>query len=164
MAPRLAKLAMTASLALFAFLVAFSNVTDYAANWPFVEHVLSMDTTFKDPAVMYRAVDAPWLWTAGYWLIIAGEALTCVLFALAAWRLYRALEAPAVIFNRAKGVIHLAAAAGFLVWFTGFMAVGGEWFEMWQSQTWNGQEPAFRFYVTILLVTLYVIQPDGELA
>jgi predicted small integral membrane protein len=42
------------------------------------------------------------------------------------------------------------------------MAIGGEWFLMWQSETWNGQEAAFRFYVTILLVLLYVIQPDGE--
>lgn len=59
--------------------------------------------------------------------------------------------------------MHLAATAGFLVWFVGFMAVGGEWFGMWQSATWNGQEPAFRFYVTMLLVLIYVIQPDGEL-
>ena len=60
-------------------------------------------------------------------------------------------------------MVHLAAAAGFLVWFTGFMAIGGEWFLMWQSETWNGQDAAFRFYATILLVTLYVIQPDSEL-
>jgi len=31
---------------------------------------------------------------------------------------------------------------------------------MWQSPTWNGQEPAFRFYVTILLVLLYVTRPE----
>ena len=34
---------------------------------------------------------------------------------------------------------------------------------MWQSETWNGQEPAFRFYVTILLVLLYVTRDDAEL-
>ena len=69
-----------------------------------------------------------------------------------------------MIFNRSKALVHLAALAGFLVWFLGFMVVGGEWFLMWQSETWNGQEPAFRFYVTILLVLIYVNQPDGELA
>ena len=51
MAPRLAKVAMTLSLAAFALLVAFTNVTDYGGNWPFVQHVLSMDTTFRSPAV-----------------------------------------------------------------------------------------------------------------
>ena len=50
------------------------------------------------------------------------------------------------------------------MWFFGFMAVGGEWFSMWQSPTWNGQEAAFRFYMTILAVLIFVNQPDGELS
>ena len=35
---------------------------------------------------------------------------------------------------------------------------------MWQSSTWNGQEAAFRFYMTILAVLIFVTQPDGELS
>jgi Predicted small integral membrane protein (DUF2165) len=50
------------------------------------------------------------------------------------------------------------------VWFFGFMVVGGEWFSMWQSAMWNGQEAAFRFYMTILAVLIFVNQPDGELS
>lgn len=53
---------------------------------------------------------------------------------------------------------------GFLVWFFGFMVIGGEWFGMWQSSTWNGQEAAFKFYMTMLAVLIYVNQPDRELA
>jgi predicted small integral membrane protein len=34
---------------------------------------------------------------------------------------------------------------------------------MWQSKTWNGQEPAFRFYMTLLAVAILVNQPDSEL-
>jgi predicted small integral membrane protein len=26
----------------------------------------------------------------------------------------------------------------------GFITIGGEWFAMWQSKTWNGLDPAFR--------------------
>ncbi len=33
---------------------------------------------------------------------------------------------------------------------------------MWESQTWNGQEPAFRFYVVVLAVLLFVNQPDHD--
>lgn len=157
---RWAKIVMVASLALFAGLVAFSNITDYAANRPFVQHVLSMDTTFRDPAVMYRAIETPWLWTAGYWAIIAGETLTAAAFALAAARLFAARTAPSATFNAAKAPVHVAATLGFLVWFVGFLAIGGEWFQMWQSPTWNGQEPAFRFYISILAVLIYVNQPD----
>lgn len=157
---RLSKTAMTGCLAVFAFLVVFTNVTDYAGNAPFVHHVLSMDTTFRDPAVAYRAIDVPWLQTMGYLAIIVGEAATCVLFVIATVAMFAARNAPPRDFQRAKAFVHLGALAGFLVWFLGFMAIGGEWFLMWQSATWNGQEAAFRFYVTILLVLLYVAQPE----
>lgn len=164
MPARLAKTGMVLCLAVFAFLVAFTNVTDYGGNAPFVSHVLSMDTTFRSPATAYRAIDVPWVWTAAYWAIIAGEALTCLLFTAGGVRMLAALAGPAAAFEEAKGPVHLAALAGFLVWFLGFMAIGGEWFQMWQSETWNGQEPAFRFYATILLVLIYVVQPDREFA
>lgn len=52
---------------------------------------------------------------------------------------------------------------GFALWFIGFMAIGGEWFTMWQSAIWNGQTAAFQFYVTILGVGIYVfLDTDGE--
>jgi hypothetical protein len=54
----------------------------------------------------------------------------------------------------------VAAGLGFLVWFFGFMVIGGEWFQMWQSPLWNGQQAAFRFYLTILAV---LILWDGRL-
>src|SRR3954470_9088318 len=81
---RLAKIAMAASLALFAFLVALGNITDYGANFAFVQHVLSMDTIFPGNALRWRAVTDPTLWHAAYWLIILGEALTCAAFAIGA--------------------------------------------------------------------------------
>jgi hypothetical protein len=34
---------------------------------------------------------------------------------------------------------------------------------MWQSPNWNGQRAAFRFYETMLVVLVYVAQPDHEL-
>ncbi len=68
------------------------------------------------------------------------------------------------MFNQGKGLVVAAGLLAFLVWFFGFMVVAGEWFAMWQSQTWNGQEPAFRFYVTALAVLIFVCLPDGDLA
>jgi predicted small integral membrane protein len=160
MIARSAKIIMCLCLAAFAGLCAADNVWDYGANFAFVRHVLSMDTTFHDPLIMGRAVTAPALWHAGYWLIIAGEALTSVLFALGAWAMWQARHAPAGTFQRAKHWSIAAALIGFLVWFFGFMVVGGEWFAMWQSRIWNGQEGAFRFYLTILAVLIFVNQRD----
>ena len=162
MIARYAKIAMVLSLGVMALLIAFTNVTDYGGNYPFVSHVMSMDTTFLSPGVKYRAITDPRLWALAYWLIIAGEALTAGLFLWTGARMTAARMGSAVAFQQAKGLVHLAAAAGFLVWFLGFMAIGGEWFLMWQSEQWNGQQPAFRFYMTILAVLIYVNEADTE--
>jgi predicted small integral membrane protein len=161
---RLAKLVMVASLAGFAFLVTFGNISDYGTNSGFVRHVLSMDTIFPDSDLRYRAITQPAVWHAAYVAIIAAEGTTCVLLAAGAVAMLRSLRAEAVVFERAKRFVILGATMAFLIWFTGFMVVGGEWFAMWQSKMWNGQESAFRFYMTALAVLLYVSQPDKDLA
>ena len=163
LAARLTKVVMVASLALFALAVTFGNIVDYGANLEFVRHVLSMDSTFGDPSVTGRAVTAPRLWHLAYRAIIAGEGLTCLAFAVAAAQLARHLRSDAARFRRAKRFVFVGAVLGFLVWFVGFMVVGGEWFAMWQSKQWNGQEAAFRFYMTLLGVLVFVNQDDPEL-
>jgi predicted small integral membrane protein len=160
---RIAKVVMVGSLAVFAFIVAFDNVTDYDTNFEFVRHVLSMDTTFPDNALLYRRITSTVLWNLGYWLIILGEALTSLSLALAAIVLMRRLRSRAAEFDRAKRFVFIGSAIGFVVWFFGFMVVAGEWFAMWESRSWNGQEAAFRFYMTILAVLIFVNQPDGDL-
>ena len=160
---RVAKLVMVASLAAFALLVAFDNLTDYDTNFAFVGHVLSMDGTPPEGALAYRRLTAPALWHAAYALIILGEGLTGLGFAFAAVALTRRLRSAAACFNRAKRLVFAAAAIGFLVWFLGFMVVGGEWFQMWRSQAWNGQQAAFRFCLSILGVLIFVSHSDGEL-
>lgn len=160
---RIAKIAMVGSLAVFALLVAFDNLFDYGTNFAFVRHVLSMDTTPPGNALLYRRVTAPALWDAAYGLIILGEGLTGLALGLAAFALLRRLRAPAARFNQGKRLVFVGVGLGFLVWFFGFMVVGGEWFQMWRSAAWNGQAAAFRFYMTLLAVLIFVNQPDGEL-
>jgi predicted small integral membrane protein len=160
---RLAKIVMCLVLGAFGLLVAFNNVTDYATNYVFVQHVLSMDTTLPDSGLKYRAISSPLLWQMAYAAIIATEALMGVLFMAGAAALWRARLASGDTFNHAKGYAIAAATLAFLVWFFGFMVVGGEWFAMWESQTWNGQEAAFRFYMAALAVLIFVNQADADL-
>jgi predicted small integral membrane protein len=164
MAARVAKLLMVASLAAFAFIVTFDNITDYGTNFAFVRHVLSMDTTFPGNSLLYRAITAPLAWHTAYILIIATEGLTCAALVAGAVALLRNLRAGAEQFERAKRFTVIGVTLAFLLWFFGFMVVGGEWFAMWQSKIWNGQESAFRFYITALAVLLFVKQLDTELA
>jgi len=121
-------------------------------------------TTFLKPNLVARAaLPIPMLWTAGFWLIVIGEGTTAVLFALGTFELFRARNFTARDFHDAKRFVFAAAGCAFLIWFVGFITVGGEWFAMWQSQVWNGQAAAFRFIASILLVLTFVAQPDAEL-
>ena len=160
---RLAKIAMVAAIALFATVVAFGNITDYGTNLAFVQHVLSMDTIFERSTIHYRAITSPTLQSLAYAVIIATEALTAVLCWIGAYALFAALRADARAFNRAKTFAVLGLTLGFLLWQVGFMTIGGEWFGMWQSKTWNGVPDAFRFVVVIVTVLIFVVLPDGEI-
>src|ERR1700724_1914778 len=161
---RLAKIAMIAALAAFAFIVAYDNIVDYDSNYEFVRHVLSMDTTFPNNALMGRAITDKRIWTIAYAAIIAVEALTCLLLSVGALALLTRLKAPAGRFNRAKVLAVAGLTVGFGLWFFGFLVVAGEYFAMWQSQTWNGQEAAFRITMVMLGVLIFVTLPDRDTA
>lgn len=159
---RLSKAILLAAIALTASLVAFNNLTDYQTNWAFVTHVLSMDTIFKRSAIHGRAITDPAIQALCYWLIIAAEAATAVLCWIGAFALLRATRAPAPIFGRAKTWGIAGLTMGFITWQVGFMTIGGEWFAMWQSATWNGEQSAFRFYMTIIAVLIYISLPESS--
>jgi predicted small integral membrane protein len=72
------------------------------------------------------------------------------------------LRAPAEVFNRSKVWAVAGLAVGFGLWFFGFMVIAGEYFAMWQSKIWNGQDAAFRIATVILGVLVFVSLPDGE--
>lgn len=162
LAVRVAKIVLIAALAAFAFVVTYDNIADYNSNYEFVRHVLSMDTTFPNNALMHRAITDPRLWTAAYIIIIATEALTSLLLIVGALALLALINAPAAAFNRAKVWAVAGLTVGIVLWFFGFLVVAGEYFAMWQSKTWNGQEAAFRITAVLLGVLIFLCLPDRD--
>jgi len=77
-------------------------------------------------------------------------------------RLAQELRAPAAVFNHAKKLAIAALTLSLLMWLVAFLTVGGEWFLMWQSKAWNGQDAAFRMFTVIGLVLLLVAKPDAD--
>jgi predicted small integral membrane protein len=155
---RLCRTALVATVALFFTLVAFGNITDYGSNWLFVQHVMSMDTTFPDSTLRWRAIASPFLQSLVYWLIIAWEAIAAIVLWAGVIRLLAARSTAA--FARAKVPAVLGLTMGFILYAVGFVDVGGEWFAMWQSQTWNGQAKAFQFLTMISAVMIILLLPD----
>jgi predicted small integral membrane protein len=162
MVTRVAKVLLLAGIALYYCLVVFNNLTDFDSNYQFVRHVLAMDTTFPGNRGMWRALTSPMTDLVFYLGIIAWEIATAILLWWGVARLVGALRLGAGAFNAAKRVAIEALTVALLMWLVAFLAVGGEWFLMWQSHVWNGQDAAFRMFAVIGLVLLIVLQPDGE--
>jgi predicted small integral membrane protein len=161
---RIVKVTMVAALAAFALIVAYDNIVDYDSNYEFVRHVLSMDTTFGTSVLKNRAISNETIWHAAYAVIIGAEGMTGLLLAFGALVLLRRLKSPAGLFNRAKAWAVAGLGVGFGIWFFGFLVITGEYFAMWQSKIWNGQEAAFRITAVILAVLIYVSLPDEDIS
>lgn len=157
---------LTALSAVYYLLVAFGNITDYSSNEPFVRAVVGMSDGFSgkgidDPDLTWRRISEPWVQTGIYWLIIAWEVLTGLVLAWAVVAWFRALRARTG-FAAARGLSTLGWLMGVLLFFGGFLTVGGEWWAMWQNSTFNGQEPAFRNSVLALAGILLAQLPSAD--
>jgi len=159
---RIAKILLVLAVALFYSFVVLNNLTDYDTNFQFVRHVLMMDSTFPGNYVMWRALNSPLVHTIFYVSIIAWECVTMLCLWWGALALMRAARLSATDFNRAKRISIIALTLALLLWLVAFLSVGGEWFLMWQSKTWNGEDAAFRAFTVIGIVLLLVAQPDAE--
>ena len=159
---RWSKVLLLAAVGFYFALVVFNNVTDFGSNYQYVRHVLAMDSTFPGNHGMWRAISRPAIYLLFYLGIIAYEALNAVLCCWGAIALFRARHAPETAFQQAKRIGIAALTAGLLLWFVAFVCVGGEWFLMWQSKIWNGEETAFRMFAieAFVLLLLQMREPN----
>lgn len=147
---------LSAITGVYMALVVFNNLTDFDTNRAFVVHVLAMDTTFKSPNTMWRAITSPGWALAAYIAIIAWEAISAV-----------ALLAGVVAWIRGGPARQLAGVGWLmmvLLFGGGFIVIGGEWFQMWQSHDWNGLQAALQNFIiasaALILNHLPTAQPQ----
>ena len=158
MALRVSKAVLVLAIALFYTLLVLNNITDYGSNYEFVRHVLIMDSTFPGSHGMWRALNSPLVHTGFYIGIIAWESVTMLLCWWGGVRLLKSYRADRAQFAAALNVAVIALTTSLLMWLVAFLDVGGEWFLMWQSQIWNGQEEAFRMFTIVGVVFLIVLR------
>lgn len=157
----------TAINGLYILLVGIGNVTDYGTNFAFVQHVLAMDTTnfgaaqgtALDTDVMWRAINSPVLQTAAYVAIIIWECATAAVLLVATGQWLRALRSNSFDMPRRWSSIGLTMIV--ILFMGGFIAIGGEWFQMWRSTEWNGIDAAFRSAVLALFGLVMVHLPSS---
>lgn len=165
----IAALVLVATNALYMLIVAFGNITDYDTNYAFVERVFAMDTTNfgqgqdvnLDPDIMWRALDNPVLANVGYIGIIIAEALAGIVLLIAVIAWIRHLRG-SVSLAAARALATLGLVLVILVFFTAFITVGGEWFNMWRSVEWNGLDPALQNSILAIasLIVVHMVRDE----
>jgi predicted small integral membrane protein len=152
---------LTLITAAYYLLVAIGNITDFGTNQQFVQHVFEMDTTFGDEDLTWRAIGSSAVQNIAYLLIIAWEVLIAavLIWAVVAW--VAALRGRAG-YERARRLSTLGWTMVLLLFAGGFIVIGGEWFAMWQSEEWNGLDPALQNVIVAGLALILAHLPSRD--
>lgn len=159
---RTSKLLLVLAAALHWSLVVFNNLIDHPTNLHYVQHVLSMDTVEEANRGSWRAIHSPAVQHAFYWVIILTEAAAMTLLWWGGVRLAAALKSTSKAFAAAKERAVQGLTLVLLLFFSGFTSIGGEWFMMWQSASWNGVNSAGRLFAIHGLILLWLAQPESD--
>jgi len=150
---RVAPLLLVAGTTLMATVVVVGNVTDPRSNMQFVERIMSMDTTYRSPRLMWRAITSPRLQRIAFGCIVAIEAVLAVIGWIGTVVLAVHLRSSADEWHDAKFWALVAMCLALVVWFLIFDVGGNEWFASWQSDTWRAADQTPK----INLITLAAI-------
>lgn len=155
------KIAMVASVSLFCLVYALQNIVNLeAAHW-FVSYTTSMEGHDKYPSHFGPAITSSTLHWVMLWIIIALEITAGLLAAKGAFDMFKARNSSADDFNAAKTYGIAACGVGILVWFGLFSAIGGAYFQLWQTEAGGGAlGNASIFSVQLGVIWLLVSQKD----
>lgn len=149
------KIALVAGMALFMTFAVIGNVTMPDVGFGALRTALGMETTFKHPGAMWRAITAPWLLYILFGGIILGQATGAVLCWTGAARMW-ARRHESLAFEDAKGSARLGLGVVAALYFVGWHVFANEWFNMWQSKELNVLPDAFRDFAAAMLILLLI--------
>jgi predicted small integral membrane protein len=160
---RLSKILLLFSIANFCIFTLINQYYEYNVSFEAVKHVLMMDTVNLPNIVNFRSITNLNIITAALWLIILSEALCGILCLIGCFHMLLNLKSGAKNYNQAKKFGVAGLTVGIILWQVGFMTIGGDWFEMWLSPTWNAVEPSFRLIIIFAVILIYLTIKDEEL-
>ena len=157
---RLIKILFGACIGLYMLIVCFNNITDYNSNFKFVSMVSGMGDVFSKGKTGWRSITNETLHHIMYLFIIAWELTIAILTISGIFKMRQKLKSGTVEFNQSKRLLVIGLSLGVILWFGMFITIGGEWFLMWQSRNWNGQNTAFLLSICFLLFLIHLSQRD----
>jgi len=159
---RLIKIAIAAFIAVFCVFYALQNLMNLQAAHGFVALMTSMSDHAAYPNHFGPAITSSAIVWVLLFIIIAGELLAGALAAKGALDMWKARAADTEAFSAAKTYAYAACGVAILVWFGIFSAVGGAYFQMWQTAA--GETPlmhASTFSIQFAALWLVMATKDG---
>ena len=141
-------------------LVGFDNITDYNSNFQYVHHIMAMDTIPATGPLIWRSVHNNSIQHAFYIIIIIWELVSGLTIMAGTIRIAKFVKSDRDTFGRAKVLAVVGLVSSMLIWPGAFLTIGGEWFMMGQSSSWNSQNSALRMFLLSGVVLLVLLSAE----
>ncbi|NBB92357.1 MAG: DUF2165 family protein [Gammaproteobacteria bacterium] len=158
---RLLKVVLVACVGLQALFYGLQNIVNLEAAHAVVAAVLSMANHEYYPQHIGPPITLTILVWAALAIIILGELLAGLLCLKGCFDMLRHRRGTAVEFAAAREYALLGCGLAVAVWLGLFMAVGGAYFQMWQTELGlSSLEGAFMYAISSGIVLLFVNMPE----
>ena len=158
---RILKTSIVFSASLLCLFYALNNVVNLDAMYGALAYVMSNQDHAAYQSAFGPAITFPPLIWLAVVIVLVGEFGAGLILLKGAWDMLAARGGSADAFQAAKGTALVGCCIGILTWFGLFMAVGGAYFQMWQTEVGNGSHSdAFRFAAMLGLIFLVVNARD----
>ena len=154
---RLLKVMMVSFVGLQGMLYVIGNIANWSAAHSAVGYVLSMADHHVYSTPIFVSITNPLLVSVALCCIIAGEFLVAVLAFKGAWSMSINIKASSAQFHAAKKYALLGCGMAMIVWFGGFIVIGGALFQMWQTEIGNSSFEGAFIYGSISCLTLLFV-------
>ena len=161
MSIRYLKILLVVFVGLSGWLLVAGNIANWYSGLEHVRYVLSMEGHEVYGTHIFPPVTNSALVTLAYLIILSGEFLVGALSLKGAWDLFSARGESAEVFSAAKKYAVLGTGMAMVVWYGGFVVIGGTLFQMWQTTLGDASfDGAFVFAAGGGLVLLIVSSSD----
>jgi predicted small integral membrane protein len=142
MAIRYLKMILLICISLLGLLFAIQNLANLDQAYASLAYVMSNQDHVAYPNSAFPAITSPVLIWMALGAVLLGEFGAGFLSAKGSWDLFANRNASADVFNAAKTFGILGCGIAVVTWLGLFMAIGGAYFQMWQTVigtgSWSG--------------------------
>lgn len=140
---------------LFSFFL-FNNITNFFSNLQALKSVFEMEGVFDTHLISWRAISSPIVQQIAFFIIIGWQFLVTLFCWMGTVVMIRNIHAEPEKFIYSKRWALLGLTGGFVFFMIGFVIIGSEWFNMWQSMWKNLQLKTLIYSVLLLCGMLFI--------